>query len=53
VKIRIQLIGLRKSAEEFPVDVSFGEVLKNGDHIFTVFKGDVANSARHAMPQFV
>ena len=35
-----QLIGLRKNGEEFPVEVSFGEVLKNGHHIFTGFIRD-------------
>jgi PAS domain S-box-containing protein len=36
----VQLIGLRKNAEEFPIDVSFSEVLKKGDHIFTGFIRD-------------
>src|SRR6202011_5747791 len=28
----VELIGLRKNREEFPVEVSFGEVLKQGRH---------------------
>ena len=36
-----QLIGLRKNGQEFPVEVSFGEVLKNGHRIFTGFIRDV------------
>jgi PAS domain S-box-containing protein len=36
----VQLIGLRKNGEEFPVEVSFGEVLESGHHIFTGFIRD-------------
>jgi PAS domain S-box-containing protein len=35
-----QIIGLRKNGEEFPVEVSFGEVLESGHHIFTGFIRD-------------
>ncbi|MBZ5537887.1 MAG: sigma 54-interacting transcriptional regulator [Acidobacteriia bacterium] len=36
----VKLIGLRKNGEEFPVEVSFGEVVKDGHHIFTGFIRD-------------
>jgi PAS domain S-box-containing protein len=37
----VQLTGLRKSGEEFPIEVSFGEVVKDGQHIFTGFIRDI------------
>jgi len=36
----LQLIGLRKNGEEFPGEVSFGEVLESDHHIFTGFIRD-------------
>ena len=36
----VQVTGLRKNGEEFPVEVSFAEVLKDGQHIFTGFIRD-------------
>jgi formate hydrogenlyase transcriptional activator len=36
----LQLIGLRKNGEEFPGEVSFGEVLESGHRIFTGFIRD-------------
>jgi PAS domain S-box-containing protein len=36
----VQLVGLRKNGEEFPIEVSFGEVLESGHHIFTGFIRD-------------
>jgi len=37
----IELVGLRKNAEEFPVEVSFGEVIRERRHIFTGFIRDI------------
>ncbi len=36
----VQVVGLRKNGEEFPGEVSFGEVLESGHHIFTGFIRD-------------
>jgi PAS domain S-box-containing protein len=36
----VQLTGLRKNGDEFPIEVSFGEVLKDGQQIFTGFIRD-------------
>src|SRR5712664_2463263 len=36
----VQLTGHRKNGEEFPIEVSFGEVLRDGQHIFTGFIRD-------------
>ena len=36
-----ELVGLRKNAEEFPVEVSFGEVIRERRHIFTGFIRDI------------
>ncbi len=37
----VQFTGLRKSGEEFPIEVSFGEVLKDSQHVFTGFIRDI------------
>jgi PAS domain S-box-containing protein len=42
----VQLTGLRKGGEEFPIEVSFGEVVKNGQHIFTGFIRDITDRKR-------
>ncbi len=37
-----ELIGLRKNGEEFPVEVSFGEITSNGHRVFTGFIRDIS-----------
>ncbi len=37
-----ELTGLRKNGEEFPVEVSFGEIIKNGHRLFTGFIRDIS-----------
>jgi PAS domain S-box-containing protein len=39
----VELIGQRKNGEEFPVEVSFGEVTKQGRSIFTGFVRDITD----------
>jgi PAS domain S-box-containing protein len=39
----VELIGLRKNREEFPVEVSLGDVVRQGHHIFTGFIRDVTD----------
>jgi PAS domain S-box-containing protein len=41
-----ELAGLRKYGEEFPVEVSFGEVMKDGRHTFTGFIRDITERRR-------
>ena len=41
-----ELIGLRQNGEEFPVEVSFGEVINNGHPVFTGFIRDISGRKR-------
>ena len=41
-----ELVALRKNGEEFPVEVSFGEVTNNGHPVFTGFIRDISERKR-------
>jgi len=41
-----ELIGLRKNGEEFPVEVSFGEITNSGQRVFTGFIRDISERKR-------
>ena len=41
-----ELIGLRKNGEEFPLEVSFGEQIRNGHKVFTGFVRDMSEKKR-------
>lgn len=43
---RTELIGLRRNGQEFPVEVSFGEMTTNGQRVFTGFVRDITERKR-------
>jgi hypothetical protein len=43
-----ELIGLHKNGEEFPIEVSFGEINENGHRLFTGFIRDISERKRDA-----
>jgi formate hydrogenlyase transcriptional activator len=42
----IELVGVRKSGDEFPIEVSFGEVVRDGRRTFTGFIRDISERKR-------
>jgi PAS domain S-box-containing protein len=41
-----ELTGLRKNGEEFPAELSFGELIRNGRRVFTGFIRDISEQKR-------
>lgn len=43
---QFQLVGLHKNGREFPIEISFGEVIRNGRHFFTGVVRDITDRKR-------
>jgi PAS domain S-box-containing protein len=43
---RMEFIGMRKTGDQFPVEISFGEFVNNGQHTFTGFIRDITERKR-------
>src|SRR5215471_3946452 len=41
-----ELIGMRKNGEEFPLEISFGEQIRNGHRVFTGFVRDISEKKK-------
>ena len=42
-----ELIALRKNGQEFPVEISFGELSRDGHRVFTGFIRDISERKKH------
>jgi len=42
----LEKIGLRQNGQEFPVELSLGELIKDGQHVFTAFIRDISERKR-------
>ncbi len=45
----VQITGRHKSGEEIPLEISFGEFVKDGEHFFTGFISDITERRRSEM----